>query len=431
MATQADTFVLDKVDPVTAPPVAPVRFSASATELALHCSLPFNGFVTRRERDVGGRPWGSAAHEVLEVVRSGKRVDPSAIIGKYQLHEGFSDRIPSLVKAIERITEAFRSLPDVPGMALSEVAFAYDPEARTSDVIGYNLDRGYREAARSRGWSDELVNRLWFGSADLVWMATDGSGRVVVVDLKTGWDGRTVSHMPQLLTLALFAMRAYNATGAMVGTIPLRDEEAEPMKLKAVEDYDLLAHEDLLHERLSQGPLAQATPGSWCTDLFCDAIDDCPMAGRVKELALIPASHLTVKLKGPIATVEEARARLELHDAVAAWLKQNDHDLKVWADAHDGIQAKEGRWGKQEPRPRLERIEVNDDAMRTLKDKLGDDRAMALIRITTTKGAIHDAVKAAGLPVKATVDGLMARLADVKACVYSHPEKYDYDKGGK
>lgn len=403
-----------------APPDTPAVFSASKTAMLDHCLYPFSGLATLRDREVAGRPWGNAAHTVLCAIRSHETCDYVKIANDNGLG-------PTGPDELARIGEAFKTIKGVPGTAMAEVAFAYDPRTRRGRVLGYNIGRAYREHG--------LLPHEWAGTADLVWMAPDGSGRPVILDLKTGWSGWTEAHRPQLLTLALMAERAFapdggdSVPGAIIGTLSLRDDEVRDIQWIEVADYELLAHEDFLLEKMEAAQTAAANPGPWCTELFCNAVDDCPVAGRVKELALIPAEHLTVKLKGPIETVEEASANVLLVDAVKAWVKQRESDLRVWADEHDGIQTANGRWGKQPGTPRLHQITVTDDARRALEETFGKEVADAMVSHTTSQEAIKDACRKAGLKIKATTDATMARLKLVKAAEYRTSEgSYGFDK---
>ena len=388
-------------------------FSASATALAEHCQLPFSGAVRRRDaRRVKGRGRGVALHDILTLVRTGATIHRSWFEAVAADSGGEID-----ADTLEKAAASFRSHEQIPERALSELALAYNSQTREARILGYNIGRAYTEHGAVRGVD-------WCGAADLAWIESE-TETACIVDAKSGHWARTDAHKPQLLTLALFFARAMGLTRARVGTLPIGGDEAGKIYFEDVADYELDAHEDMLHERLANADTALPNPGWWCTELYCDAIDDCPSAGRIAELALIPAQHLTVKLRGPIETVEEAAARLKLRGAIAAWVKQNDADLERWADEHDGIMTPEGRWTKVTKR-RLDKIEVNEDAWRTLVDAVGEAAAMELTKPKTSRSAIEAALKACGKGK--SINPIMKRLEDLDAAKYKTIETYDFEE---
>ena len=231
---------------------------------------------------------------------------------------------------------------------LVEVAFGYDhatDKAKVLEVEGRNYPKD-----------------LLCGRADLVLVETR-----TIVDWKSG----SADHAgAQLRTLGLMAARAYGWDTVTVLALEVRQSEVQERCRQTLDAFDLDVVAGELAERLAAVPTAEPTPGSWCSDLYCNSRIGCPL-GNEATAELIPADALVkgkrFSLADPIATPEQAAMALDIMRLVSAKLDAIKAEIKAKVPA-DGWRLEDGRILK-ESHSRIEY--VDKDAAFSLAKKLG------------------------------------------------------------
>lgn len=161
----------------------------------------------------------------------------------------------------------------VPGMR-AEAAYAYDPEADTARLLGYDIGRKYEEHGK-------LAHEI-AGSADIVWLDGD---TVHVRDWKTG---RSVTDAvwPQLEWLGLFAVRATpGARIAVAGALHVTDYGVGGPAPRMFGEADLKTIANEIRERSAMVADAWPEPSENCDGCYCPARPACDLYQLRKKVA--------------------------------------------------------------------------------------------------------------------------------------------------
>ena len=145
-----------------------------------------------------------------------------------------------------------------------EMAFAYDPRAGTSLVLGLDIARKYAEHG--------LLPHEVAGSADIVWTSGD---EVVVVDHKTG---RSIHETvwSQMGWLCVMAARALGMQRARALVWHATDYGI----IEYTQTYDKVALERIatgMSDDIAAVPDSWPRPGEWCEALYCSARAGCDL----------------------------------------------------------------------------------------------------------------------------------------------------------
>jgi hypothetical protein len=147
----------------------------------------------------------------------------------------------------------------------AEIAYAYDPQAGTGRVLGYNIGREYEKHGK-------LPHEIG-GSADIGWL----EGHTVNVD---DWKtGRTVgpSADAQLEWLGLFAARATGAWDAVVRALHVTDYGVSVASEAYLDDVALWRIAEQLRADTSAIEDAWPTAGTHCDGCYCPARAGCDL----------------------------------------------------------------------------------------------------------------------------------------------------------
>lgn len=278
---------------------------------------------------------------------------------------------------------------------MTEPAYAYNLSSDSSRYLGRRLGRRYGSVGAM-----EIA-----GSMDVVEFALD---RIAVWDYKVGFGSNILAPPParnlQLRTYALMVARSKRATSATIGRIRI-DEDArvwvdEPVELDAF-DIDEIADEvrsiharvQAAREEVLTGRQPSVTVSEHCT--YCPAFQACPaQTALVRQLAADPeeveryvAANLTpenaARAWERIKQVEEVAARAR--KAVEDYARRTPIDLgngRVLALTQTTRESIDG-----------------DAAYVVLRDSFGEEVAAAACRLSTSKTALKDAIKAYALRV--------------------------------
>ncbi len=208
------------------------------------------------------------------------------------------------------------------GALRAEVAFAWDPETDTAEVIKQEHDRDY-SAGKGR----------LCGTADLVLVVTaDGRPTAVMVwDWKTG---DSLSSGPQLRTLGLMAARAYGVEHVTVAALDVSPERVVELVREELDAFALSGIAGEIAEQLSLVATSEPQPGSHCYELFCPAKLACPVAqvGAAELVNVIPADKLVrrpgFKLSDPVETAEQAIYAVDVVRLIGAKLEDIKREIR-------------------------------------------------------------------------------------------------------
>lgn len=389
-----------------------MRATASRTALWMLCAYGMRDDVEQDpDRPNEWRAFGLAVHDVLEVIRQGWAPDLLAIADKRELTATQRLALPLAVQALRDLR--------VPQGAMSEVAWAIDLDTGEGRILGEHIGRAYKEHGARDGVD-------FCGSADIAWMATTEAhrGYVVVVDLKSGYEGTVEDHKPQLMSNAAGLALALGARGAILHVLHLFNGEIRP-DAQIVEDYDLRIHVAALQARRKETPTAEPNPGPHCREKYCTAIGSCP-AGQRAIAELLPADRLTVKLHGKIESLAEARARIDLLPLLKERVKQWEQDCQEWEADHGPVRLADGTYYAAYPSEKRS-IEVTPEAMAVLADELGDEGAQRAYTLSITQTSIRRQLEAAGVkPASSAVARILERLDRAGALSTKKTWSYDY-----
>lgn len=197
-----------------------------------------------------------------------------------------------------------------------EVAFAWDPETDTAEILG--KDRDYSRA-----------NGRLCGTADLV--MTTATGAVMVWDYKTG-DGSDAG--PQLRGLGLMAARALGVESVTVAALEVRSAGVTEVCREELDSFDLALVAGQLAELIAAIPDADPIPGEHCGQKYCSARLHCPVGqtAMAEVVDVIPAESLVrrqeYRITDPIRTAEQAIWTVDVLRLVEAWTKAKRDEIK-------------------------------------------------------------------------------------------------------
>lgn len=160
----------------------------------------------------------------------------------------------------------------VPGMR-AEVAYAYDPEADTGRVLGYNIGRAYEKHGK-------LPHEI-AGSADIAWSDND------VVQIRDWKSGRSVTDAvwPQLEWLGLLAVRATpGSRTAIVGPLHATDYGIGDAMQRVLDATALKAIADKIRAQAASIADAWPTSGEHCDGCYCPARPACDLYQLAKKV---------------------------------------------------------------------------------------------------------------------------------------------------
>ncbi len=199
-----------------------------------------------------------------------------------------------------------------------EVAFAWDPDSDTAEVLGV-IDRQYKPTSRLCGTADLVVNDA-------------GAGEVWVFDWKTG-SGEGAG--PQLRVLGLMAARAYGVDTVRVAALEVSKSGVNEVAWETLDAFALAGIAGDLAEQLASIKDAEPKPGSHCGELYCPARLTCPLGNTAmaEVVDVVPADSLVrrreYRITDPITTPEHAAWALDVCRLVGAKLDAIKDSIKA------------------------------------------------------------------------------------------------------
>lgn len=396
-----------------------VKVTASKTALWVdHCAWWARPEVpVDPDRPSEWRNFGLAVHDALEVLHgqaaadAPQRPDLAAIADARELTTAQRLALPRAVDALVEV--------HVPLFAMSEVAWALDLDTGEGRILGYRIGRAYKEHGARDGID-------FCGSADLAWFATTFAheGYLIVIDLKSGFEGTVEDHKPQLMSNAAALASALGARGAILQVLHLFNGEVR-WDTQIIEDYELEEHVHVLQQRRRETPTAEPVPGPHCRERYCTAIDACP-AGQRAIAALVPVGRLPAKLRGKIESAEEAAARAALLPLLKEGVKRYQQELEEWAAEHDGVRTPDGRWWGEVAGEKRS-LTPTPEAMSVLAEELGDVGAQRALKIALTQSSIREQLVALGItPPSAALERILEKLEKVGAVKKTPTSEYEF-----
>jgi hypothetical protein len=206
----------------------------------------------------------------------------------------------------------------------SEVPFAYDTATDTArelvDSEGWPT-RWYTDPEKRAaypGHGGPIRDSELCGRADICYMGADDDGPVACVDdLKAEFGGSPADAMAQLAALGLTVARAYGAERARVRAIRVSetrtDDTSEVYWLSA---FDMMAIGGELSRANVRGE-PPPTPGAWCKERYCPAIEACPATQAL--LGQVVPAEMLVRRDSLVHTAWRYTPQIESADHLA-WL---------------------------------------------------------------------------------------------------------------
>ncbi len=302
---------------LSAPPVRPWRFSATAAEMWTGCPYAFSCKYERGINEIPGRP-----------LKVGRLL--SETIEAYQVH-CFEQRVPSDLTEIRAIAHQIFAEKGQ-GIALDVLDEVLRVCEQYVEAFNIDLDR----IAGAEVWLPPLgMEPITFAGREVVGkvdqLLFDDEGRLaIVIDQKSHWavwsDDETRSHLQtRLYPILIFAcfpdveeveIRYQFVRWAMERVIRVTRAEAE------LERQKLIA----LAEQMQRPGARQATPGAQCS--WCGYVSICPVfrAARQNGVFIVPTNE------------EEARKVHETVLVLKAALDQRRRVLNDFTKIHGSIE---------------------------------------------------------------------------------------------
>lgn len=228
-----------------------MRVSASKAALLASCAYPFRESTLWVEEQGRSAINGDRFHKAIApVVEGGKRAPETGRTLKW-----LEERMAHAMAWVDaNRAPSWRA----------EVAYAYDPQAGTGRILGYDIGRRYDEHGK-------LPHEI-AGSADIAGMEGE---TVVVFDWKTG---RSISDSVwfQMEWLCLMAARATGAWHARAVVLHATDYGIVPSE-RTYDDVALARVAEQLRIDVSAIEDAWPVAGSWCDAQYCPARAGCDL----------------------------------------------------------------------------------------------------------------------------------------------------------
>lgn len=296
-----------------------------------------------------------------------------------------------------------------PNAAMREVALQWDASNDRGDVLAIGNGRDYTEASPG----------AVVGTADILAVRAD---HILCADLKSGQPVTEVRRNMQMRLLALAACRAYEKDRAIVQLIYVREDSDAWIESAEFDALDLAEIADQFRDVLAKidaiagGAPATYTRGDYCG--YCPARPGCPAWVSLARWVTKDLPAFRAEMTGAISTGALQAAYVMAEDAKAA-IGMLQQEIKRLA-AGTPIPLSEGRWlglatGK-------ETVKDAGKVHEILTRELGPEAAELAITVettvSTTKGQIEKAFKAAKIPPKKRPD-LWAALRQAGALATS------------
>lgn len=302
-----------------------------------------------------------------------------------QLREGMSEGA-ALVNVPAEWQPACEELGEDARSYTPEAAFAMDVRTLKARYLGSDIGRAYRIGPT------EVA-----GTADLAGLI---DGRVVVVDLKSGWGPVTLpGRNKQLRLLALMACQVWGATRATVAVLRCHEGEAPTWQWAELDELDLdetlaemhraLRAVDVAAIAVQAGRLPDVAEGPYCK--YCPAMTSCPAkTALIKRLA-----------NGSEADELELLKPLDARTAGVAW-ERLGHAKRLLQRIESACHAALHQFGALElPSGKLLRKVTTDGNERidgsraydVVVELLGREMAEEATKRTMTKTALADALR--------------------------------------
>jgi PD-(D/E)XK nuclease superfamily len=242
--------------------------SGSRSDILIHCSYPFG-------KDVGGHgpsepaDYGTAFHALMaqRLAKSAKK--PKLPRLRPRLMEELSAHVPAAYRELQDWLKGhnpFRTNFNAKGgMALIEAAIALHPFRGGRVIEAHDSDHRYHGIQKG-----EIASTL-----DLGIIPAKAASPMLILDHKTGeGDFSRPERLPQLLTLALAALRMTRRKEVIVGVLHAPRRGMPHVYAEKVQLHELEKHEHLLVQGLERIEDGSLRPGPWCK--WCPAKEICP-----------------------------------------------------------------------------------------------------------------------------------------------------------
>lgn len=265
---------------------------------------------------------------------------------------------------------------------LVEAGYSWDPETALVEFHGEHLKHGD-------------IDGVVTGIADLVLLA-DRRNLLAVVDYKTGRAVERAQANPQLMTLAMLAVRHHGYEMVEGAIVYVRDE--------AFFDYgkwdalDMGAHEAMLAEavvRIGQ-KRTDLKAGSWCR--YCPAYSNCPLQHGLMRAAA--GGYLQTSVDGALAQGDLTAVYRVLRE-LKALTQHLEGQLRNYVEAKGPIDLGNGlEWG---PHKSSREYLKGGVLYGQLVQRYGQAVALAACTLEATKGGLKEALrevsKQSGVPL--------------------------------
>lgn len=332
---------------------------------------------------------GSAFHALLPALVGRKDADLVAVCEGIPGLVGYEDLAQLWDAACDTLPAALEGgLGLIPGTARYEKPYALNVVEGTAVELVLDAPRAYPPT----GPGTVCL------TADIVGESHDGG--LVVVEVKTG-SGYYTDPLPRnLQARAEAAAAAYSRKHRGEVTLALvhvsREDPGVRMETMAFGPMEARQTCADINALLAAVPTSEPIPGHrFCA--WCPIAKTCPLAVEALAIA-VPGEKLPAlkngrswlseyKLAGPIASPDEAAARvlvLPLLEAIVAGIKEG---VQQYADEHGGILLPDGTVYRKTFTP-TETLELNDTALELIRATVP-----GALKMTSSKSAIEDAMK--------------------------------------
>lgn len=269
------------------------------------------------------------------------------------------------------------------GHVLGEVAIAIHEVTGDVRILGFDIDRKYKE----HGATDEEI----CGSVDIVsWV----NGELVVYDWKFGWNRKLSRYKnPQIRTYAAALSKLLNLSYVVTCLVVVNEDGVFPyIETVPREECDEIIRGLLdLNTELTLGD-PQPRPGPHCGEKYCSLRATCPALNEV-------AMELKKTIPVPLATHEDVARTIEKLYALEAQAKAIWELVDARVAELGDIELSGGKvYGPKETA--RESVMATEGARAYLVEKLGPAIDEA-VKVTVTKDSIKEACKAAAPKGKA------------------------------